>query len=732
MVIRHTRVRGLLAALLVLPLAAMGAPDALNRGGVPRVARAAAGPTITVQPQSGLPGSSVSISAIGFDPSLAQKGLTAAIIFDTGSPIDTQKLAVCTGVSGAAPTAGFGADCTGTPVTEQVPAAAQPGPQHLFIVQAGGLSPSAPFTVLAAGPASPTDTETATVTATAILTPTDTSTTTPTDTATPTALLSATSTVATLASPTASSTPATTAAPTPSVLPTLRAIGGPLPIYRLVRTAPPLGFMLGQLKRLSPHARIVAIPDPHGTHLVAGYDGTRLAGYVDLETGDSGFFPALPIAGPTVAPIERLTQAALTVLRTSGLIPRDATKSLLAQPRFAGTLASGQRPGTGSTRLIFFPVTRRVGIFPVYGPGSRAALVLGPDGSLRGYVRSWRTAVLAGSLVTMRPASAVLSSIQAQLATIGAGSPVTLDNISLTYYDGNQSYLEPAYRFLATVHANGVAVDHVIGYEPVAVHEPEPLPTLGPSTASASHSAGPADLDSDGIARFVVQGPMPTWQQDGLAFQQGALSFWPRVQGLVGPPGRIAPSLTPVAFTTAKNFGAYANTARVLESEAPGARGRFSTNRYTGGVVGIASLGALGAVAGKKTGLAFWVARTPSLIASPSDATTPYREWLPVFGGLHAVVGYRTEIYSNDGVAGPFGADLAMGAPVVSAWLLEGAATSAYRAGDNPLYEGSSAAVAEAPTGRVSTLSVCGHAGDSLFDTGRLPRATCLQSWWLE
>ena len=730
--LRRTHIRGLLTASLALLLASLGAPDAMNRGGVPLVVHAAAGPTITVQPQSGLPGSSVSLSAVGFDPTLGQQGLTAAIVFDTGSPIDTQKLAACTGIPGAAPTLGFGADCTGASVTEQVPAGALPGPQHLFIVRVGDLSPSAPFTVVVAATATPTVTETIALTATVALTPTDTDTPTPTITATPTVPASATSTVASLASPIASSTAVATATPVPSVPPTFRAIGGPLPIYRLVRTAPPLNFMLGQLDRLSPRARIMTIPDQHGTHIVAGYDGTRLVAYADWETGDSAVFPVLPAAGPTMAPIERLTQAAQAVLGTSALIPRDATKSLLAQPLFAGTLASGQRPGTRSTRLIFFPVARRVGVFPVYGPGSRAALVLGPDGSLQGYIRSWRTAVLAGFLLTPRPAGDVLGSIQAQLATVGAGLPVTLDSIALTYYDGNQSYLEPAYRFTASVHAGGVAVDHVIGYEPVAARELEPLPTLGPTIAASSRSADPADRDSDGIARFVVQGPMPAWHQDSLAFQQGVLSFWPRLQGLAGAPGKIGPSSTPAAFTTARNFAAYANTARVLESEAPGGQGHFITDRYTGGAVNVASLGALGGAGGKQAGLAFWVARTPSLIASPEDTTAPYRDWLPVFGGLHAVVGYRTELYANDGVAGPFGADLAMGAPVVSAWLLEGAATSAYRMGENPLYESSSAAVLQAPSGRVSTLSVCRHGGDTLADTGMVPRATCLQSWWLE
>jgi hypothetical protein len=148
--------------------------------------------------------------------------------------------------------------------------------------------------------------------------------------------------------------------------------------------------------------------------------------------------------------------------------------------------------------------------------------------------------------------------------------------------------------------------------------------------------------------------------------------------------------------------------------------------------VTIASIGGLGAAGRKANGMTFWIARTPSLVASPDDSAAPYNEWLSVFAGLHGVLGYRTDIYSNDGVAGPFGADLAMGAPVVSAWLLEGAATSAYRGGENPLYEGSSGGLRAAPSGRVSTLSACGHDGDTMHDTASLPRTTCLQSWWLE
>jgi hypothetical protein len=332
----------------------------------------------------------------------------------------------------------------------------------------------------------------------------------------------------------------------------------------------------------------------------------------------------------------------------------------------------------------------------------------------------------------MRPASEVLRSIQAQLAIVGAGSPVTLDSISVAYYDGNRSYLEPAYRFTATVHLNGAAVDHVIGYEPIAVGEPEPLPTLGPSVVVTARSPGPVDLDSDGIAQFVARGPMPTWNQDAQAFEQGILSFWPRASGSVAVPFQVGSVSAPRPFTSAAGFGAYANSARVLESEAPGSRGHFTTDRYCCGAVTIARIGGLGAAGRKANGMTFWIARTPSLVASPDDSAAPYNEWLSVFAGLHGVLGYRTDIYSNDGVAGPFGADLAMGAPVVSAWLLEGAATSAYRGGENPLYEGSSGGLRAAPSGRVSTLSACGHDGDTMHDTASLPRTTCLQSWWLE
>jgi hypothetical protein len=145
-------------------------------------------------------------------------------------------------------------------------------------------------------------------------------------------------------------------------------------------------------------------------------------------------------------------------------------------------------------------------------------------------------------------------------------------------------------------------------------------------------------------------------------------------------------------------------------------------------LVKISNLSAIGAGLGAGSDLAHWVAHLPSLVPSPADAARAYLPWLKVFGGLHDIVGYRTTIYSNDGVVGPFGADIAMGAPVVSAWLTELASDSEYTGDPSALV---TAQRAPQPLGRASTLSVCGHADDTIYDTSPLPAATCLQSWWL-
>lgn len=104
---------------------------------------------------------------------------------------------------------------------------------------------------------------------------------------------------------------------------------------------------------------------------------------------------------------------------------------------------------------------------------------------------------------------------------------------------------------------------------------------------------------------------------------------------------------------------------------------------------------------------------------------TSYSVWWNIFNGLHAVLGYRTEMYINDGVTSNFGSWIGQNVPVVSAWL-SAVHNDWYWYGSNPLYYDYNRGINE-PFGRASTVYVCGHAGDVVGNTANLGKANCLQ-----
>ncbi len=168
----------------------------------------------------------------------------------------------------------------------------------------------------------------------------------------------------------------------------------------------------------------------------------------------------------------------------------------------------------------------------------------------------------------------------------------------------------------------------------------------------------------------------------------------------------------------------FVDAVGVALTEAHGNWWHFSTLRMCCAMVRLSNLPA----SGYGRALAGWIIHSGEVIPSPADTAHSYDPWWRVFGGLHSVVGYRTEMLIDDEVGGPYGADISAGAPVVGAWLQEVAAASAYAGG--PTYHDRNRGITE-PLGRPSTLSVCGHADDSIYDNKRLPPATCLQSWWI-
>lgn len=113
--------------------------------------------------------------------------------------------------------------------------------------------------------------------------------------------------------------------------------------------------------------------------------------------------------------------------------------------------------------------------------------------------------------------------------------------------------------------------------------------------------------------------------------------------------------------------------------------------------------------------LADWVIRSCKVVPAPDDTATWPDPWWTIFGGVRNVVGYRTIMYISDGAGGPYGTSLANVAPVVSSWFSDVISLNADSSGPKADAHGG----ISRPMGRPSSISMCGHDGNSVFSNRR-------------
>jgi hypothetical protein len=130
----------------------------------------------------------------------------------------------------------------------------------------------------------------------------------------------------------------------------------------------------------------------------------------------------------------------------------------------------------------------------------------------------------------------------------------------------------------------------------------------------------------------------------------------------------------------------------------------------------------------------------------PTTDNRPWFDpWFRLFQGLHVAVGYRTIMYINDSVGGPFGTSIRNSTPVITAWanalLTDGdyqsKPTRIAHCGANPaahLRPGDPCPSNSTPgclvLGEPSAVTVCGHSGDTIFSQSSIPAASCLTNFW--
>jgi hypothetical protein len=190
-------------------------------------------------------------------------------------------------------------------------------------------------------------------------------------------------------------------------------------------------------------------------------EGEHVRAWVDQLTGDVAIYPTLDkLQQITPSDVERQTSRASEIFRSPGFIAQDDTRFVVDKPntlngatlvRDASGNVSQEKPT--ASYLAFYAARRFAGNLPVDGPGSRALLELGSQGSVEGLTRVWKSAKTTQMVRPSATAEQVRAAITGQLRPAIANSEVTVDRIELAYYDGNGTYLQPVYRFTAQIHS---------------------------------------------------------------------------------------------------------------------------------------------------------------------------------------------------------------------------------------------------------------------------------------
>ena len=206
-------------------------------------------------------------------------------------------------------------------------------------------------------------------------------------------------------------------------------------------------------------------------------------------------YPSLESLKPGKGLAKRARATAAKLVADRSLFPEDATRAVPLTPT---TLMSSRRPREGRRTpareyLGYARIQRQVDGAPVWGPGTRATIAVAADDSIHALSHSWREAQQTGTMIEPHSRAQIADAIRAQLRAIPSSSNVRVDRVTLGYYDGGAKFLQPVYRFEATIIPpplhNGKqrpANQHVLGYVPIG--DPPSLCRYS-ARSKASHQA---------------------------------------------------------------------------------------------------------------------------------------------------------------------------------------------------------------------------------------------------
>jgi Family of unknown function (DUF6345) len=513
-----------------------------------------------------------------------------------------------------------------------------------------------------------------------------------------------------------------------------------MPLLQLGKPAVASNGLLERLSRNgSPNAKFKELKGG-----LAAYDGKRLVAFVNTKTGESRVFPTLEGLRPGRGLVKRAAAAAAHFARDKSLFPEDATRAVPLAPI---TLMSSRRPRAGRRTpareyLGYVRIQRQVDGAPVWGEGTQAALAVAGDDLVHALSHRWRPAQKTTTVIEPHPRAQIADAIRAQLKAIPTSSNLRVDRVRVGYYDGGGKFLQPVYRFEATVIPPPLENEHrkptnqhVFGF--VSIGEaPEALPVLGakagkppvnpPPKVTKAAVKKPAPPGDPTVGRYVVRNDSSGWVTSANEFFSG-LQFAQSFFGGINFTNSQYYWAEPRLFTTEKN--SFINSVQLALNEVHGNWWLFSTRDNSHDLVSLSSIPSSGYGGNGSGSLKYWIIHSCEVIPTQTDETTSFDVWWNIFNGLHAVVGYRTEMWINDHVTGKFGLYIGLGAAFVAAWLNDIAADDSYDSGDT--YFDGNRGITE-PMGRASAVVVCGHTDDIVSQVGSLGRANCLTEWWFD
>jgi hypothetical protein len=559
-------------------------------------------------------------------------------------------------------------------------------------------------------------------------------------------------------------------------------------VYKLAPTAAPLEFLNEKLAAL----KLPALKLERNTYVARGTTGQsdqdRVRAFADSVSGDVHYIPNLAeLARPAVKAnelsVDRARTVARSLLNDTRFIPKDATELRIIEPiPVMGSTTEHPRAGappafrrvSSSPRVVMniVPAVRYASGLQVFGRGSHALVTLANDESVVGALRRWRMASPGETIHPGDSAERVRADVERQLRPLVGthGARATVDKIVLAYYDGNANYLQPVYRFEATVRPDAdqtpagkrISNIKVAGYVPIGKLF-EPIPDLAAKPSGATPSTPKRPDPSASRTQITDAEPAPKTAQDDISLGEYVNQDWPNDSGYVSMADSFLNGLTflntiypgatpPVARTqwyvaypwevvgpSSKYFLNAVNVAYTVP------HGNWLINTTLSNCcdtwyvpdIGTGGNPGFGAAAGGV--LATWIIMSCEVIPSYYDRANQatgtldggiaFQAWWPVFQGLHNVIGFRTVMfYPDDDLQFGFGYDVSLGGDINAAWFQEVAAND----GDDGTYADTNLRGSpQVHYDRASTMIDGRDLGQSIYSVGAQTASTTLWNFWM-